>query len=114
MTTTLDELKTDACGELDEHIERQDWSRDETESFLDQPHDTIHEIADSGIPIYNATLLELAANDNELALSEPELGPAFDGTATPINIIAANVFEAIEAALWDRVRELQQNLKEEE
>lgn len=58
-------------------------------------YDEIHSIADSLTPIYNGELLELACDNNELATSEPELGPAFGGEPTPINIIAANVYEFI-------------------
>ena len=68
----------------------------------DEPHDVIHEIADSCVPIYNADLLQIACDDFEIATAEPESGPAFDGTPTPLNIIAANVYEAIEAHLWEK------------
>ena len=66
-----------------------------------EPHDDISEIADSSVPVYHSDLLELAIGDNELATSEPEIGPAFDGAPTPVNIIAGNVYEAIEAGLWE-------------
>lgn len=67
--------------------------------------DVIHEIADGTVPIYTHDILECATNDNSLATDVPELGPAFDGTPTPVNIIAANIFERIEQALWDKVQE---------
>ena len=111
-TITIHDLECEACEELDDYIKNNAWNKDETRSFLDEPHDTIHEIADSSVPIHTSDLMELAARDNNLALNEPELGPAFDGSATPVNIIAANVFEAIEAALWDHVRDLQQDTEE--
>ena len=59
------------------------------------PSDTLHEIADGHVPIYSYELLELAADEPRFALDEPECGPAFDGTPTPVNIIAANVYEAL-------------------
>ena len=77
----------------------QDWIKDNPDN--DEPHDTIHEIADSSVPVYTYDLLHLAADNPNLAVDEPELGPAFDGSPTPVNIIAANVFEYIEAALWE-------------
>lgn len=58
--------------------------------------DVIHEIADSCVPVYTSQLLELANGDNCLATDEPEIGPAFDGTPTPVNIIAANVYERLD------------------
>lgn len=75
------------------------WMKDNPGN--DEPHDTIHEIADSSVPIYTADILRCALANISLAVDEPELGPAFDGTPTPINIIAANIFEYIEAQLWE-------------
>lgn len=69
--------------------------------------DVIHEVADGHVPCYTSQLLELANDDNSLATDEPELCPAFDGTATPVNIIAANVYEKLTAALWDEWREIE-------
>lgn len=57
--------------------------------------DLVHEITDNNIPIMNRELLELIQDDMELALVEPELGPAFDGRPTVINIVAANVYEKL-------------------
>ena len=56
--------------------------------------------------------MELAANNLELATNTPELGPAFDGEPTPVNIIAANVFEAVEAALWQAHRDIREEREE--
>lgn len=78
------------------------------------PEDEIHEIADGAVPVYNSDLLELAAGNNDLALTEPELGPAFDGTPTPVNIIAANVYEAVSNACHERLRERQEEAEEAE
>jgi len=73
--------------------------------------DIIFETADSMVPVYYSELLDLAADNNNLATDEPELGPAsgsnFDGSNSPVNIIAANVFEALESDLWDYWRELE-------
>jgi len=72
-----------------------------------KPHDVIHEIADGSVPVYTSVLLELACEENSLATDTPELGPAFDGSPSPTNIIAANVYEAVEAALWDEWQQIQ-------
>jgi hypothetical protein len=79
----------------------------------DEPQDTIHEIAATHVPISNITILECAVDDIDLATSEPKLGPAFEGSPTPINIIAANIYEAIEQALWELYRELQEEEEDE-
>lgn len=67
--------------------------------------DAAHELADCGIPVYTGDLMELAAQEIELATDEPELGPAFDGSPTPVNIVAANVFERLYAVAYEVLHE---------
>ena len=104
--TDLSEVLANAVHEL-----RDRWThyRDEFGPRADEPHDVIHEIADGAVPVYTSDLLALACEDNALATDTPELGPAFDGSPTPVNIIAANVFEAIEAALWNEWSAIEAN-----
>lgn len=99
-STTLTALEAMAKDELRDRFTNY---RDEFAAGCES--DVIHEIADSSVPVYTGELLELANDDNTLATDEPELGPAFDGTPTPVNIIAANVYERLTAALWDAWRE---------
>jgi hypothetical protein len=96
---TLRSILADARAELGDR-----WTnyRDEFGPRQDEPHDVIHEIADGAIPVYTSDLLRLAAENNDMATATPELGPAFDGKPTPVNIIAANLFEAIEESLWEQ------------
>lgn len=63
--------------------------------------DIIAETADTNTPIYTWDILQYAANNFNLAVDEPEIGPAFDGSPTPVNIIAANIYEAIQNDLWE-------------
>lgn len=104
--STLDQDIEDAKKEL------RDWAKDNPDDT--EPHDTIFEIADSSCPIYYSTILEYAANDTDLATSVPDIGPAFDGKATPVNIIASNIFERIEQELWDEWRLIEQEREEAE
>ena len=107
MTDTRETLQSridDAVEELVTHVER--LTEEEREEFFEEPHDWIHECADGSVPVYNQDLLEIACADIAMALSVPEIGPAFDGTPTPINIIAANIYEAIEDALWDKLQDM--------
>lgn len=112
---TLRELLSDSVDELDEHLT---YDEEELAAAIerDEPHDIIHEVADGQVPIYTYDLMTLAADHIELAVTEPELGPAFDGSPTPVNIIAANVYERITEALWERwqdhYRPLQDRLEE--
>jgi len=103
------QLVTDAIAELRE------WRADHPD---DEPHDAIHEIADTSVPVYTGDLLRLAAENLHLATDEPELGPAngsnFDGTNSPINIIAANIFEHIESALWDAWEEIEKGVDDDD
>jgi hypothetical protein len=92
----------EACDSAKDDLDS--WIEDNREEFADDFYkidDTICEIADSATPIYNSTLLEWAAEHPMFALEEPECGPAFDGSPTPINIIAANIFEHIRQELWE-------------
>jgi len=103
---------SDVIGDaLDELRDRWTHYRDEFGPRADEPHDVIHEIADGAVPVYTSDLLALACEDNGLATDAPELGPAFDGSPTPVNIIAANLFESIEAALWNEWSVIEENCR---
>jgi len=82
-----------------------DWAKDNPDET--EPHDIIHELADNAVPVYNSDIMDWAAEDLDLALDTPELGPAFDGSPTPINIIAANIFEYIESELWEEWKSIE-------
>ena len=105
MATTMRELYRSAREDLDERI-ADCAGDDEKRALLDEPHDVIHEIADANVPVMTHELMLMAADDIDLATAEPELGPAFDGSPTPVNIIAANVYEALSNNLFEYVGEL--------
>lgn len=73
--------------------------------------DAAHELADSMVPVYTGELMELAAEDIDLATDEPEIGPAFDGSPTPVNIVAGNVYDRLYAIAYE---ELHHRLDKEE
>ena len=77
-----------------------------------EDEDCIAEIADNHTPVYNWDILNLASENNFLATNEPELGPAFDGKATPINIIAANIYEAISNHLYANYEDVKTEVEE--
>lgn len=62
--------------------------------------DIIHEVADWWVPVYYYKLLQAALSDISLAIRVPELWPAFNGENTPVNLIAANIYERIVEELW--------------
>ncbi|KKN72305.1 hypothetical protein LCGC14_0412560 [marine sediment metagenome] len=90
MKSDLQEILNDALDELKERMK--DYPDEDAD-------DVVSEIADSSVPVYYSDLLKLASGCNDLATAEPECGPAFDGKPTPVNIIAANVYEAVDQHL---------------
>jgi len=72
--------------------EATDWIEGDPDA---DPAEIAHEIADSCTPVYYHTILRLGLEHMDLALDEPDVGPAFDGKPTPVNVIAANIYEAL-------------------
>ena len=100
----LYEMKKDAIEEL----------KDSLRGYPDaDEHDTIMEIADSSVPIYTSDILQLAADNVSLAVAEPDIEPAFDGSPTPVNIIAANIYEEITQDLWNNLENIKTELEDE-
>ena len=97
----IESAKTD----LEERFEYLVEAGDYHDGF--EPHDIIYEVADSNVPIYNHDILQAAADDISLGTDEPELGPAFDGSPTPVNIIAANIYERIQQEMFEYWDELE-------
>tara|TARA_Y100000310_G_scaffold315531_1_gene366193 strand:- start:132 stop:512 length:381 start_codon:yes stop_codon:yes gene_type:complete len=65
-------------------------------------HDIASEIADSHTPHYTRDLMLVAANNIVLAGAAPEdIGPAFDGSNTASNIVAANIYDAIQQTILE-------------
>lgn len=70
-----------------------------------EPSDVAHKVADGWVPVYNDDLIQTAADTMSLATDVPELGPAFDGSPTACNIIAANIYERLLDAAWEVINE---------
>jgi len=88
-TTTMHELEANLREEI----------RDNAAFLLKEvyPEDSITEYVDSSVPVYTSTLMELAASNPWLATAEPEI-LAFDGTPSPVNAVAGNIYEALTEA----------------
>ena len=95
--TTLHELRITAREAVDEAIEN---------NYYDCLEDGLHEIADSLVPVYTSDLMSLAADNICLATDTPDIGPAFGGDPTPVNIVAANVYEWLISELYEYAGEL--------
>ena len=100
----LQEIIDDAIEELRERLK--DFPNEDTET-------TIHEIADCAVPIMNYDLMELGADNLELAITESEIGFGFDGTPTAVNIMAARIYEEICEALHSNLSGLREEIEEE-
>jgi len=74
-----------------------------------EPQEQISEIAYGCVPVNFFELLQLAVDNIHLA-TDSECGPAsgcnFDGTLSPVNLIAGNVIEHVEHALWNSWEEM--------
>lgn len=101
MTDRLQDVIASAIYELEEEYRTRG-----NEPYFE---DTLSEIADSNTPIYNNEIMQIAADNIDLATNEPEFGPAFDGRPTPINIIAANIYDRIYEAVSQRYEELKEH-----
>jgi len=103
MSETLTSTLQDARAAFREAL---DYDPDILDSE-DPPDDLIWETADACTPVYYSDLLDVASSNHDMILGQPDIGPAFDGTPTPINIITANIYEAIAEDLrdyWDELR----------
>jgi len=84
----------------------------EQQRDCEYPEDLIAEIADQSVPFYYNQIAELALSDIALILDEPELGACtgdnFRGMEnTPVAYIAANIYERVQAALYELFYEIQ-------
>ena len=111
--SSLYDIKKSALEDLKEQLEgNAEFDNGELYISIDE-HDTIFEIADSNVPTYTYDILQMAADNIELAIVEPDIGPAFDGTPTPVNIIAANIYEEITQELWSNLESIKESIGEE-
>tara|TARA_B100000131_G_scaffold320392_1_gene368423 strand:+ start:983 stop:1450 length:468 start_codon:yes stop_codon:yes gene_type:complete len=88
----LDQLEV---KDMEEAIEEHDTAHELSDELGIDIYDIIHSCADENVPLYRGDLIELAKEYPDLMTDEPELGPAFGGEPTPLNLLAANVFEWI-------------------
>lgn len=98
----IEEVEQEVADRFDEMKDDENYS------------DTLHEIADSACPVYNSDIMEIASHDNDIMHGVPECGPAFDGENTPINIAAANIYDAAMQAAHAKFDELKEEAEENE
>ena len=99
MPETLREIIEDAVGSMNDYRLREGWDC----------HDIASEIADSHTPHYTRDLMLVAADNIILAGAAPDFGPAFDGSATASNIVAANIYDAIQQSILEECEACQRD-----
>jgi len=106
----LSELKNEAVEVFKDYLFN-DLDMQERLDYVqsDDPHDQFCEIADGQVPVYTADSLEMAAEDTSLATEESDLCPE----GTPLQIINANIYETIQAELWDYWRREKDEIEED-
>lgn len=88
---------------IDQYIkDHPDESRSNVEDRINDDG-TITEIYDSSVPIYNGEIMDLGSLP-EVFNHENELGPAFDGSPTPVNIVAGSLYEILEETAFEETR----------
>ena len=100
----LSDLISNSCDELDDIIKDE-----EIDILVDDIDDTIHEVADSNIPIYYYDIGRYASNDSWLMTEIPEINP--EGNAH--DQIQSNIYLAIVEGLHEHINEITQTEKEE-
>jgi hypothetical protein len=99
MTQTLDSILADAREEL----------RDRYENYRDEfhqgdPHDVIHEIADSSVPIYYSDIFAVIADLPGYDLSDPGIA---EGVTDLSKLAQIHIYDAISMHLfesWDEIK----------
>jgi len=102
MRNTIDNLLQEVETEFLERLKE----------YGEDPQDIIHEVADSSIPVYTRDILELCLSDMSLFTDQPELGPAYDGTPTPHNVVVDNIYERLSTHLSEVAYEYEKNKEE--
>ena len=80
------------------------------EFYQGEPHDVIHEIADSSVPVYTSDRFELIASEPNIAIRDLEWA---EGVTDFVQLAGIAIFEAIEEALWETWREIEAERDEE-
>ena len=80
---------------------------DEIDLSDDYPEDQATEAADGAVPVMSWDIMQAVSESLELATTEPEIGPAFDGSPTPVNIAAGVLYDLCSNIAHSRLAERQ-------
>ena len=95
----MDDLIDSACEELEDIIKHEELDID-----CDDMQDTIHEVADSNIPIYYYEIAQYCANNTHLLTNKSE----FAEDAEPYKHVQCNIYEELLDGLHAHLSRLQE------
>ena len=95
----MDDLIDSACEELEDIIKSE-----ELDINCDDMQDTIHEVADSNIPIYYYEIAQYCANNTHLLTNKSE----FAEDAEPYKHVQCNIYEELLDGLYAHLSKLQE------
>lgn len=106
---SIEEQVKDSINEFIE--ENEGCTRDKINDSIDYDG-RVTEIVDGAVPIHYYDLTRLATL-SEIYHHENELPPAFDGSATPINVIACAIYEVLMEIAWETIESYLEELEED-
>ena len=95
----MDDLIENACEELEDIIKSE-----ELDINCDDMQDTLHEVADSNIPIYYYEIAQYCANNTHLLTNKSE----FAEDAEPYKHVQCNIYEELLDGLHAHLSKLQE------
>jgi|TARA_B100002052_G_scaffold155792_1_gene141984 hypothetical protein len=96
----IDDLIDSACEELEDIIKSE-----ELDINCDDIQDTIHEVADSNIPIYYYDIARYCANNTHLLTNKSEFASDSD---EPYKHVQCNIYEDLVEGLYAHLNKLQE------
>jgi hypothetical protein len=98
MARTFDSILADARQEL-----RDRWADDRDGFYQGEPHDAIHEIADSSVPIYYSDIFAVLADLPSYELSDPGIA---EGVTDLSKLAQIHIYDAISMDLFESWEEI--------
>lgn len=102
----MDDLIDSACEELEDIIKSEEININCGSVYATKIHDTIHEIADSNIPIYYYEIAQYCANNTHLLTNKPEID--MGNGSEPYKHIQTNIYEELIDGLYAHLSKLQE------
>jgi hypothetical protein len=106
MARTFDNILADARQEL-----REAWENDRDSFYQGEPHDVIHEIADSSVPIYYSDIFAVLADLPGYELSDPGIA---EGVTDLSKLAQIHIYDAVSMDLFESWEEIKRESDEDD